>query len=191
MSPPGVRAAVAGLAVAFAATGCIGGKGLGSEAEGRDINPAIGRNVALYAAGERPLRPAFAGKDLDGNPVSNRDLLGSVAVVNFWASWCNPCLEEQPVLERTWKKYRDRGVRFLGIDVRDTIPNAKAFVEDLAVTYPSIFDRDQRLAFAFKVLAPPSTFVLDRTGRVAARITGAVTEAGELDVLIDRTLRED
>lgn len=178
-------------ALSLLAAAC-GGSALGIETEGRDINPAVGRNVVKWDPADRALTPSFAGDYVTGGSLAEGEHIGKVTVVNFWASWCPPCIEEQPVLERTWKKYKERGVLFIGIDVRDTIPNAKAFLDgfDFKVTYPSIFDPDQRMAHEFRVSYPPSTFVLDRRGRIAARLVGAATEAGELDVLIDEVLAE-
>jgi len=178
-------------AVVLASSGCTN-KALGIETEGRNINPARDGNVIRYHPDGRKLEPKFAGEYVTGGSLDPGEHLGSVTVVNFWASWCTPCIAEQPVLERTGQKYESRGVRFIGINIRDTLANAKAFFAnfDFEVTYPSIFDRDQRLAHAFRVTAPPSTFVLDREGRVAARVVGGVTEAGELDVLIDEVLAE-
>lgn len=180
----------AAVALALLAAGCSN-KALGTEPTGPDINPAVGRNVAIFEPGKRTLRPAFSGPVLsEDRRLAARDLRGDVVVVNFWASWCTPCREEQAVLESTWKKYESRGVRFIGINVRDAVPNATAFVKEYAVTYPSIVDDTQRIAHAFRVLYPPSTFILDRDGRVAVRITGITTVAGELDVLIDDLLDE-
>ena len=184
------------LLAAFVALGLLSAactnKALGIPTTGSDINAAVGRNVTQFAPAKRALKPTFAGELLGGGRLSGADLRGKIVVVNFWASWCQGCREEQPVLEQTWKKYESRGVQFVGIDIRDTRPNAKAFLRefDFDVTYPSIFDDDQSLAYAFRVLAPPSTFLLDRDGRVAVRITGITTVAGELDVLIDSLLSE-
>lgn len=179
----------AGSVLALLAAGCTN-KALGTEPVGPDINPAVGRNVARFQPDRRTLKPVFSGAVLGGGRLSSADLIGDIAVVNFWASWCSPCRAEQDVLEQTWKKYRERGVRFVGINVRDASANAKAFVNEYDVTYPSVVDDDQRIAHRFRVLYPPSTFILDRKGRVAVRITGITTVAGELDVMIDELLAE-
>lgn len=179
----------AGSVLALLAAGCTN-KALGTEPVGPDINPAVGRNVARFEPDRRTLKPVFSGAVLSGGRLSSADLIGDIAVVNFWASWCTPCRAEQSVLEQTWKKYRERGVRFVGINVRDASANAKAFVNEYDVTYPSVVDDDQRIAHRFRVLYPPSTFILDRRGRVAVRITGITTVAGELDVMIDELLAE-
>lgn len=176
-------------AFSLGAAGCSNTAG-GVEAGNRQITSPIGSNIVRIDPANRRPPPSFSGALVTGGSFAKGEHLGSVTVVNFWGSWCPPCIEEQPLLERTWKKYEARGVLFIGIDVRDTIPNAKAHIEDFRVTYPSIFDPDQRLAHAFRVPYPPATFVLDREGRVAVRVLGALTEAGELDVLIDGVLAE-
>ena len=72
-------------------------------------------------------------------------------VLNFWASWCIPCREEAPLLEKTWRAYRDQGVLFLGVSMKDARSDAKSFVKDFGVTYPTVRDLDQRLTKDFGV----------------------------------------
>lgn len=118
-------------------------------------------------------------RDLDGNRVRLRDFRGKVVVLNFWATWCEPCRDELPMLVRTEKELRSRGVVFVGasLDERETrsrIPDfLKRFgVEFLVWTGASADDLD-RLKLGGTV---PATAFLDREGRIAARVSGEVRE---------------
>lgn len=98
-------------------------------------------------------------------------------VVNVWGSWCAPCKREQPDLQRAFTDAQPLGVRFLGLAVRDTAPNARAHLRRYGVGYPSILDEGLRLVARFRDLPPtaiPSTVVVDRDGRVAATFLGPV-----------------
>jgi thiol-disulfide isomerase/thioredoxin len=182
-----LRPLAAAVALAAAASAC-GGKALGSETQGQQIRAATGFNVSLVPPAKRTLRPSFAGVGMDGKRISSGDLRGHVTVVNFWASWCGPCRAEQATLERVWKDYRAQDVLFLGINVRDTRVDAGAHIAEFGVTYPSVFNRDASIAFRFRVLFIPTTYVLDPDGRVAAKIIGAARSVSDLTAILDREL---
>jgi thiol-disulfide isomerase/thioredoxin len=135
-------------------------------------------SVTVTPADKRGAPATFAGKTLDGAPFDVADHRGAVVVVNFWASWCPPCIREAPALQRVWADYKSRGVAFVGVDVGDNRAAAKAHERRFGVTYPSIDDGSGRVLLAFRgTLTPssrPSTLVLDREGRVAARVLGRV-----------------
>ena len=135
---------------------------------------------------DQPL-PRLQGPTLDGGTADSRDLLGSVAVVNVWAQWCGPCLEEMPALQRLHERYRDDGVAFLGINYRDDAAAAKSQVEATGVTYPSIVDRPGAFADDLGFLALPDTYVVDRTGTIRYVVFGETNET-ELAGLIDELL---
>jgi cytochrome c biogenesis protein CcmG, thiol:disulfide interchange protein DsbE len=113
--------------------------------------------------------PSFSLGRLDGSgAVSLRSLRGKTVVLNFWASWCDPCKREAPALEQLWQQYRGKGVVVLGVD---TGPDAKSdgrrFVAAHGITYPVLFDRNALVAAnLYGVAALPVTYVLDRSGRV-------------------------
>jgi thiol-disulfide isomerase/thioredoxin len=118
----------------------------------------------------------FNGKLLaDGSPWSSTSARGSVLVVNFWASWCGPCRVEQPELNRVARAYRGRGVKFVGINVRDSQGAAQSYAEEFKIPYPSLFDEAALSAVRLQAFALPSTFILDRDGVVAYRLTGKTT----------------
>lgn len=149
-----------------------------------------GTFVVLDAA-ERQPAPDISGTTLDGDTLTLADARGDVVLLNVWASWCAPCRAEAPILERVWRDVQGEGVRFIGLDTRDSDAAAQAFVDRFGLTYPSIVDRDGRLQLRFGDTLPPqaipSTVFIDRQGRVAGRALGKVSEStlrGLLEPLI-------
>ncbi len=110
-----IRLTVAGVTVG----GVIGLLAYGFTRDARYIQSPL---VAKQA-------PSFVLTLFDGRTIKLEDLRGKVVFLNFWASWCVPCRAEAKALEETWKKYKDRGVIFLGIDIQDTEKDARAFIQ--------------------------------------------------------------
>jgi cytochrome c biogenesis protein CcmG/thiol:disulfide interchange protein DsbE len=120
--------------------------------------------------------PSFELPLLDGSGMlTDQDLQGNPVVINFWASWCIPCREEAPLLERTWRAYRDEGVVFLGVNIKDSESDARCFVEEFDITYPIVRDLDQRLTRDFGVKGLPETFFVDHNWTFIGAISGAKT----------------
>jgi thiol-disulfide isomerase/thioredoxin len=160
----------------------------GAEPAGQTIRAATSYNVTTYPAAERKPAKPWSGQDLQGKKLRSVDFRGALTVVNFWASWCAPCRVEQPDLEKVWRLYEGKGVRFLGVTVRDTLANARAHVDEFGVSYPSVFTQnDSTIAYKFKVLFVPSTVVVDPSGKIAARIVGPTHEE-DLRRLLDGEL---
>jgi cytochrome c biogenesis protein CcmG/thiol:disulfide interchange protein DsbE len=112
---------------------------------------------------------------------------GQVVVVNVWASWCPPCRDEAPVLEQTWREYRDRGVVFIGVDYMDTEPAALAYLAEFDITYPNGPDLGSRIAQDYKVQGVPETFFIDPQGEIAEVFVGPLSEA-RLKSILERLL---
>ncbi len=144
-----------------------------------------GENVIVYNdEDERPQAPQLQGEDLNGKALDTREFDGDVLVLNFWASWCAPCRREAPDLVMASEKTADKGVTFLGVNVRDSKDKARSFEDSLETEYPSFFDPSGRLAVKFDEVPPntiPATLVVDRQGRIAAVFRQEI----QADTLID------
>jgi cytochrome c biogenesis protein CcmG/thiol:disulfide interchange protein DsbE len=102
------------------------------------------------------------------------DYRGQVVVLNFWASWCPPCIDELPLLERTQRRIESRGATVLGVNYKDIPEDALEFVRRFRLSYPNLRDRDGEYAEDFAAVGFPETFVVDRRGRIAAVRRGPV-----------------
>ncbi len=157
------------------------------------ISVAIGLGLlALLASafllpnGGRPQEgdpaPDFTLTLLDGTKISLRDLRGQVVVLNFWASWCDPCRKEAPDLQKAWEMYKDKGVVFMGVSHKDAEDASRAFVQEFGLTYLNGIDPRGRISRAYGLTGVPETFVIDAEGRVAQFYWGEV----QVDDLVQR-----
>ena len=142
--------------------------------------------------------PEFALGSLSGDTLSSRQLRGHPVVLNFWASWCAPCREEAPLLEAKWREYREQGVRFVGVNIRDHESDARRFVERYGLSFPMLRDPDQVLAGELGVgLGLPQTFFITADWRLIATVSGdELSRVGGTQVLgaiseeqLDRNIR--
>jgi cytochrome c biogenesis protein CcmG/thiol:disulfide interchange protein DsbE len=124
---------------------------------------------------------------LTGGEITLSALRGQPVVLNFWSSWCEPCRAEAPALERAYQAYRDRGVAFLGIDVKDVKEKGIAFVETYGLSYPNGYDPRGKASRAYKLTGVPETLFITREGIVAKRHIGQISEDG-LRTAIDALL---
>lgn len=122
--------------------------------------------------------PGFTLRVISGNrDIRLTALRGHPVVLNFWASWCPPCKQEAPLLERTWLFYRQRGVEFLGIDFHDVASDAKRFIAAHALTFPILQDGSGDVTTGlYGVAQAPETFVIGRTGKVLLHIAGPIDQ---------------
>ncbi|MFK4729502.1 redoxin family protein [Agromyces mediolanus] len=192
--PIWLTAAVAG---ALVLTGCTTNDSLAEQYRAGDGKGYVAGDgtITEIPAAERGERVTFNGELEAGGTTESSTYLGQVMVVNFWYAGCAPCRAEAPQLETLSQKYRDQGVVFLGVNVRDQAGTAMAFTDAYGITYPSILDVNDgnaQLAFSGTVApnAVPTTVVLDREGRVASRILGQLQDESILDTLIASTLAE-
>ena len=121
--------------------------------------------------------PPFTLTVYGGGPLNLEDLRGKVVLLNFWASWCFPaCYEEAPVLESAWRAYRDRGLVVMGVDIQDTEEAGRKFIDQFKLTFANGPDPGGKIAIDYGVYGVPETFVIDRTGVIAHKQVGGVTD---------------
>lgn len=121
--------------------------------------------------------PDFFVISLEGNPIHLAELRGRPVIVNFWASWCIPCIEEFPLLRDAAERHRDGGLVVVGIVYQDRTQAAGDFMARNGATWAAAADPDGRVADAYGILAPPETFFIGRDGRIAARVLGQFSSA--------------
>ena len=124
---------------------------------------------------EKPA-PNFRLALLEGGEASLESLRGKPVVLNFWASWCYPaCYEEAPLLEATWRKYKEQGLVMLGVVIQDKEPNAREFMKRFDFSFPNGMDPGSKISIDFGVYGVPETFFIDRQGRIVFKHVGALT----------------
>jgi cytochrome c biogenesis protein CcmG/thiol:disulfide interchange protein DsbE len=129
--------------------------------------------------------PKFALALFSGSRFESSALHGKIALVNFWASWCPPCRDEAPLLEAKWRGYRDRGLAVLGINVWDTDREARAFLAQYGISFPTGPDPNGRIAISYGVAGIPESYFVDRNGMIALRVPGPLA-ASAIDAALSR-----
>lgn len=130
---------------------------------------SISRPLAL---GLNPTAPEFSLRRFDGGMLTLSDFRGHAVVLNFWASWCGPCVREAPLLEQVWRTYRTRGLVVIGINVQDRERDARKFLARAGITYPNVHG-DVSTYRAYGLTGVPETFFVDREGRIVRKFNGA------------------
>lgn len=110
--------------------------------------------------------PDFTLKGRTGENLRLAEQVGQVIFVNFWASWCGPCRQEMPELERLHQKYAPLGFKVLAINLDEQSQPAEKFLDKLTISFPVLFDPENKVSRAYGVAAMPTSFLIDRDGRL-------------------------
>lgn len=153
------------------------------------------QNITPVGEVRRPA-PEFALPSLGGETVRLSDYRGKVVLVNFWGTWCQPCKEETPALERVYQKLRDQGLVIIGVDLRnqeragaDGDADVRTFVESYGVTYPIALDTTGDVARAYQILPIPTSYFVDQSGTIRYIAVSKVTEQ-DVEAIFERLKRE-
>lgn len=134
--------------------------------------------------------PGFSMTTFDGRTYNTAQLSGKVVLVNFWASWCQPCSQEASALETAWQAYQPGGqVVFLGEDYVDTEPEARAYLKQYAVSYPNGPDLRTQVSQLFHIRGVPETYILAKDGKLAYVKIGPFASADEIKTVVDGLLK--
>ena len=117
--------------------------------------------------------PTFALQDIEGNVIDLEKLRGKPVLMNFWATWCQPCIVEHPLLVASARRYEGR-VHFVGIVYQDKPEKIRRFVAQRGAWGPSLMDEEGEVAIAYGVYGAPETFFVDADGTLAQKVTGAI-----------------
>jgi peroxiredoxin len=171
--------ALALLVALIVLPGCGGRDEQATEEETVEGTTEVGASSGTgVAAGMRP--PAFELPDLHGNQVTLADYAGKIVVLDLWATWCPPCRQEIPFLVALYEEHKDEGLVVVGVGLDDGGAGVlRPFVEQNGVTYP-ILVGNRDVGQAYRLQGIPTTFILDRDGRIAARHVGFNAEIGEV-----------
>lgn len=136
------------------------------------------------------IAPDFTLTTFEGETITLSQFRGQVVIINFWASWCPPCREEAAYLEATWRKYKDQGVVFIGVDYVDAEREALAYIDEFDITYYNGPDIGTRISDQFHIQGVPETFYVSRSGELRGMKIGPLSSP-ELDNKIEELLAED
>lgn len=182
-------------ALTLGLSGCAQEDALAQQAKAGDNKNYVAGDgsVTEFAAGDRKSAIQVNGTLFNGTTVAPADFQGKVTVLNFWFAACAPCRVEAPILEELHQEFKDQGVQFFGVNLRDEKATSEAFEKSFNLTYPSFDDKDGGVLLAVSGLVPPgavpTTLVLDKQGRVASRVLGEV-QKGTLKALIAAAVAE-
>jgi peroxiredoxin len=133
--------------------------------------------------------PEIALKDMSGKAVKLSDLKGKVVLVDFWASWCGPCRESFPALEKLSKSYKDKGFVVLGINIDNDVAAAQKFLKEVPVSFSVANDAGKQVAKSYAPPTMPSSYLIDKSGKVHAVHAGfKASDAAKLEAEIKKLL---
>jgi thiol-disulfide isomerase/thioredoxin len=182
---PGLRALLLLPVAALALSACAASSSGNGSAADNTGNTAATKSGGLLS--DRQPAPVLSGPTIGGGSITTAAYKGSVVVVNFYASWCSPCIAETPLLEAAAKA--DPDVKFVGVLFKDSEANGAAFRRQYDVTYPSLVDTNGQDIVKFRNVSPsavPVTFVIDKQGRVAARYVGGIGVNSGFTTVLDK-----
>jgi peroxiredoxin len=120
----------------------------------------------VWAVGLDQVAPDFTLRSLSGENLRLQEYRGKVVLINFWASWCGPCRQEMPILDRIHKRYEPAGFTVLGVNVEGELDKARKIADRLDVSFPLLFDEGQQVSEDYDLKSMPYTVLVDRDGQV-------------------------
>ena len=139
----------------------LGAYAIGSSVFGSDGKPGVGDRV-----------PDFELLGMDGKVHTFAEYKDKVMVINFWGTWCEPCVDEMPALQKQWEKWKEQGVVFIGVNVGEDQMTVNQFVRGVGVDFPIMYDKGRKVTGDFGIAPMPSTFFVSRDGKISEKFEG-------------------
>ncbi len=137
--------------------------------------------------------PAFTLTNIAGGKTSLADFAGKVVLLNFWATWCAPCRQEMPAMQRLWQRYQEQGFVVVAVaaDKGDEKPIA-SFVKEIALSYPILLDQEGVVRNRYEVTVFPMSYLIGRDGKISGRVIGVREwDSGEAEAVITALLAKE
>ena len=130
------------------------------------------RGLRLQAPSESVEAPVFSLPDLTGKKIQLKDYRGKLVFLNFFATWCGPCRQEMPGMERLFRAYRDKGLVVLAVNIEQSPKTIRPFVQELKLSFPVLLDADGSVSHDYGIRALPVSFLVGRDGNLLWRAMG-------------------
>jgi cytochrome c biogenesis protein CcmG, thiol:disulfide interchange protein DsbE len=125
--------------------------------------------------------PDFTLSDINGNTIKLSSFKGKAVLVNFWATWCTPCMDEMPYMQEIYKNWTDKGLVFLSVDNGETLTKAKGFIDRYGYTFVPLVDPKGDVALRYNIRALPTTLLIDKDGILQYMLPGAFPSAKSIE----------
>jgi len=132
------------------------------------------RSANINVLGQRIEPRNFTLPLLNGGNAALSAYRGKVVILNFWATWCPPCRVEMPSMETLYRRFNDQGLEILAVDVGEDALTVQRFMRNYGYTFPILLDRDNRVSSIYGIEAIPTTYIIDREGKIISRIIGSI-----------------
>ncbi|WP_142504526.1 thiol-disulfide oxidoreductase ResA [Melghirimyces algeriensis] len=120
--------------------------------------------------------PEFKLKTLDGETLQLSDLKGKAVLLNFWATWCKPCRDEMPAIQKVYDKHKDKGFAVVGVNIAETKVTVSGFARQLNLNFPIVLDPDRKVTKLYGIGPIPSSIFIDKNGKVVRKVNGEMNE---------------
>ena len=136
---------------------------------------ALLRNAKIQVANQRTDPHAFSLPMLTGGIAALSDFKGRIVILNFWATWCPPCRAEMPSMEKLYNRFKDQGLEILAVYIGEDESTVRRFINSSKYTFPVLLDTNNRISNAYGIEAIPTSYILDREGKIIARVVGSIS----------------
>lgn len=130
------------------------------------------KKLGIERPEKRIIAPNFTLEDLSGKRVSPKDLRGKVVFLNFWATWCVPCRQEMPTMEKLHREFREQGLEVVAINFRETKKEVRKFFDELGLTFTALLDRDGKVFEEYGAWSLPLSYFINRNGEFVGKVIG-------------------